>query len=142
MANAIYPKYKKSLLSGAANVSLTSETVKVSLIDDDGTANTDYSASHQFYSDLNNANSGVIATVTLSNVTVSDDAVVDADNVTFQSVANSANDAEALLFWIDTGNTETSHLVAWMDTNVTGLPITPDGSNIDITWSTSGIFKL
>jgi hypothetical protein len=114
----------------------------VSLIDDDGTANTDYSASHQFYSDLNNANSGVIATVTLSNVTLSDDAVVDADNVTFQSVANSANDAEALLFWIDTGNTETSHLVAWMDTNVTGLPITPDGSNIDITWSTSGIFKL
>jgi len=29
-----------------------------------------------------------------------------------------------------------------MDTNINGLPMTPDGSNVEISWSTSGIFKL
>lgn len=132
MANAIYDKYKESLLSGAANVALDSETVKISLID---TAEETYNSTDQFYSDVAN----VVSSATLANVSITN-GVLNADDVTFVDLTGES--AEALLIWIDTGNTETSHLVAWMDTNIDGLPITPDGSNVDITWSTDGIFKL
>ena len=56
MANAIYDKYKTSLLTGTANVSLTTETVKISLINS-GVEN--FIATDQFYSDVTVAN-GVI----------------------------------------------------------------------------------
>lgn len=132
MANAIYDKYKESLMGGAANVALDSETVKISLID---TAEEVFTSTDQFYSDVAN----VVATETLANVSITN-GVLNADDIRFESVSGAS--AEALLIWIDTGDANTSHLVAWMDTNIDGLPITPDGSNVDITWSTSGIFKL
>jgi len=81
-----------------------------------------------------------VANATLTNVTLTN-GVLDADDVRFVSVTDTT-ECEALLFYIDTGNTATSRLVAFMDTNINGLPITPDGSNVDISWSTSGIFKL
>lgn len=138
MANAIYDKYKEALLNGSANTSLTSETVKVSLIESN-TSVEPFTSTDEFYSDV----TSVVATATLTNVTVTD-GVLDADNLTFESVTDTTVDgyADALLFWIDTGNTSTSRLVAWMDSDINGLPITPDGANIDITWSSSGIFKL
>ena len=141
MANAIYDKYKEAILSGAANSSLTSETVKVSLIDSAVSAEP-YTATDEFYDDVTIANT-VLATVTLSNVTVTN-GVLDADDVTFTSVTDISTDgdADALLFWIDTGDTATSRLVAYMDTNIDGLPITPDGSDIVVTWAVDGIFKL
>ena len=140
MANAIYPKYKEALLTGDSNISLSSGTVKISLVDADTTA---YSSLNQFYSDLD-AN-GVITTVSMSNKTVTN-GVFDADDVTFTSVSanTSLTDGigDSLLIWIDTSDENTSRLVAWLDTNISGLPITPDGSNVDITWNSSGIFQL
>lgn len=138
MANVIYDKYKEALLSAEDNVSLTSNTttVKVSLINSDVEV---FNSTDQFYDDITVAN-GVIATTTLANTSVTN-GVLDGDNLVFETVEDEI-ECEALLFWIDTGNTATSRLVAWMDTNIDGLPITPDGSNVDVTWSTSGIFKL
>ena len=140
MANAIYPKYKEALLTGDSNISLSSGTVKISLVDADTTA---YSSLNQFYSDLD-AN-GIITTASMTNKTVTN-GVFDADDVTFTSVSanTSLTDGigDSLLIWIDTSDANTSRLVAWLDTNVSGLPITPDGSNVDITWNSSGIFQL
>lgn len=137
MANAIYDKYKEQIMSTAADTNLLTETVKVSLINSDVT---NFSSADEFYSDLNST-VGVIATATLANKSVTN-GVLNADDIVFPSVANTNPESEALLFWIDTGVTTTSRLVCWLDTNITGFPITPDGSNVDITWSTSGIFKL
>jgi hypothetical protein len=134
MTDLIYPKYKEALLSGASDISLDTETVKVSLLDTDVQAqsNTD-----QFYSDINE--NAEIGTVVLANTSVSN-GVFSADDVSI--VPESNTESEALLLWIDTANTETSRLVAWLDDSVTGLPITPNGSNVDITWNQSGIFQL
>jgi hypothetical protein len=52
------------------------------------------------------------------------------------------NSIEALLIYIDTGSAATSRLVAYIDTGVTGLPVTPNGGDIVITWNASGIFQL
>ena len=47
-----------------------------------------------------------------------------------------------LVIYIDTGTASTSPLVAFLDTSVTGLPVTPNGGDITITWNASGIFTL
>lgn len=138
MANVIYDKYKEAVLTSAADSSLTAGSVKVTLVD---SGTTEFRSTDEFYSDLSNTDLGILETADLTNVTCIN-GVLDADDVLFTDVANTAIDAEALLLWIDTADANTSRLVAWMDTNINGLPITPDGSNVDIIWSSSGIFKL
>lgn len=133
MANAIYPLYKQALLDGSSDIDVNDGTVKVALVD---TGTYTYSAAHDFYNDL----SGVVGTPgAIGNTTVTN-GLFDGDNVTFTSV--SGNSVEALVIYIDTGNTATSRLVAYIDTGVTGLPVTPNGGDITITWNASGIFQL
>jgi hypothetical protein len=133
MANAIYPLYKQALLDASSNVDLNDGTVKVALVD---TGTYTYSAAHEFLSSL----SGVVGTAqTIANTTVTG-GVFDGDNVTFTAVSGSS--VEALVIYIDTGVAGTSRLVAYIDTGQTGLPVTPNGGDITITWSGSGIFAL
>jgi hypothetical protein len=133
MANAIYPKYKEALLDAAANVDINDGTVKVALVD---TGTYTYNAAHDFYNDV----SGVVGTPqTIGNTTVTD-GVFDGDNVTYTAVTG--NSVEALVIYIDTGDPATSRLVAYIDTGVTGLPVTPNGGDITVTWNASGIFAL
>jgi hypothetical protein len=47
-----------------------------------------------------------------------------------------------LIIYRHTGTEATSHLIAFFDTGVTGLPVTPNGGNITVAWSGSGIFAL
>jgi len=133
MANAIYPLYKQALLDASANVDLNDGTVKVALVD---TGVYTYSASHEFLTSL----SGVVGTAqTINNTTVTN-GLFDGDNVTYTAV--SGNTVEALVIYIDTGSSATSRLVAYIDTSVTGLPVTPNGGDITISWNASGIFQL
>ncbi len=133
MANAIYPLYKQALLDASANVDINDGTVKTVLID---TGVYSYNAAHEFYSSV----SGQVGTPqTINNTTVTN-GLFDGDNVTFPTVTG--NTAEAILIYIDTGSAATSRLVAWLDTSVTGLPVTPNGGDITITWNASGIFQL
>lgn len=137
MADAIYPKYKEALLSGAADVALDTSNVVVSLVDRQVTP---FSVTDQYFSDLNE--NGVDGANQLSNTSVTD-GVFKADPVEVEITSNT--ESEAILLWINTGNTETSRLVAWLDESVIGLPIIPEFPNdafIDITWNESGIFKL
>jgi len=138
MANAIYPNYKEALLGGDSNISLANgeSTVKVGLID---TANNPYSASDTFLSDIDTTSGGIIASATITNTTITD-GLFNGDDVTFSSVTG--DQCEALLIWIDTGAEATSRLVAFLDTGVSGLPVSPNGSDIDIEWNVSGIFQL
>lgn len=135
MANAIYPKYKEALISGSANSALSTGTVKAVLID---TADEAYNAADTFLSDITGA--GIVGTAqTIGTKTVTN-GLFDGDNVTFTGVTG--DQAEAILIYIDTGVAGTSRLVAWLDTGVTGLPVTPNGGDITITWNASGIFQL
>lgn len=140
MANALYNKAKEKFLnpgtlgttSGTA-IDLADDTIKVALVD---TGTYTFSAAHEFYSSV----SGVVGTPqTLSSKTVTD-GVFDAADVTFTSVTGSS--VEALIIYKDTGTNSTSPLIAYIDTVTSGLPVTPNGGNISITWNASGIFAL
>lgn len=134
MANAIYPKYKETILGAATNTNLLTGTVKVALVD---TGVYTYSATHQFVSSL----TGVVGTAGTIGATKSvTNGLFDGGDVTFSAV--SGNSVEALVIYVDTGTAGTSPLVAYIDTGVTGLPVTPNGGDITITWNASGIFQL
>lgn len=137
MANAIYPKYKEALLGGAANSAITGSGATglfVALVD---TGTYTYSAAHEFYSSL----SGVVGTdqeITSPTLT---NGVVDGGDVTFTAV--SGNSVEALVIYRkNAGANTTWRLVAYLDSGQTGLPVTPNGGNISVTWNASGIIGL
>lgn len=134
MANALYPKWKEQLLQFTANNNLSSGTVKVALID---TGTYTYNSADQFWSSASAASIGTPQTIGSKTFT---NGVFDGDDVTFTAV--SGNTIEALILYIDTGNAATSPLVAFIDTGVTGLPVTPNGGDITVTWNATGIFAL
>lgn len=133
MANAIYPRYKEALLTGNTNISLTSGTVKIALVD---TGTYTYNGDHQYYANLSGvtANSAALGTKAVTN------GYFTSANATFTAVSGAQS--EALIIWIDTGVSTTSRLVTYLDTNVTGLPVTPNGGDITVVANTSGWFLL
>lgn len=141
MANAIYPKAKRKWMfpgtlgtTQGTSIDLESDTIKVALVD---TGTYTYATSHEYYSDL----SGVVGTPqTITTPALLSDITFDGDNVTFTSVSGAT--VEALVIYKDTGTAGTSPLIAYIDTGVTGLPVTPNGGNITITWDAAGIFTL
>ena len=133
MANALYPKWKQALLEFTANNDLDGQTVKVALV----TAGYTYTSTDQYYSSVSASVVGTPQTIGSKTFT---DGVFDGADVTFTSVTGSQ--AVSLVIYIDTGNAATSPLVAFIDTGVTNLPVTPNGGDILITWNASGIFAL
>lgn len=132
MANALYPKAKEGLL-GALN--LVTGTVRAVLVD---TGTYTYSATHQYLSSVP-AGSRIGTAQTLATKTVLN-GTFDAADITFPSVPL-GDAAEAILIYVDTGTESTSPLVAFIDT-ATGLPVTPNGGSITVTWPSNGIFIL
>lgn len=133
MANALYPKWKEALLNGGSDSQLNG-TVKVALID---LADYTYSAAHDFWDD---ASAGVVGTPQTLGSKTFVTGLFDAADATFTAV--SGDPCEAIIIYIDTGTPATSRLVAFLDTGVTGLPVTPNGGDITISWNASGIFQL
>ncbi len=138
MANAVYPKFKQSLFTEAdTNKSLNQTGTNgtfVALVD---TGTYTYSASHQFYSSL----SGIVGTdqeITTPTVT---NGTFDGDDVTFTAVSGASVEA-LVLYRKNSGANTTWRLVLYEDTSVTGLPVTPNGGNIVVTWNASGIFTI
>lgn len=140
MANAFFPKYKGFLLSAAANVSLDQNTSTdgpfCALVD---TGTYTYSAAHDFYDDL----SGVVGTdqrITTPTVAAAT-GLFDGDDLTYTAV--SGNSVEALVIYRkNSGANTTWKVVLYLDTSVTGLPVTPNGGNITVTWNASGIAQI
>lgn len=133
MANAVYPLYKQALIQGTAGTSLTG-TLKAVLID---TALYTYSAAHDFYNDVSAGAVGTPGTIGSKTYT---NGLLDGADVTFTAVSGAS--CEAIILFLDTGTPATSALVAYIDTGVTGLPVTPNGGDITITWNASGIIQF
>lgn len=131
MANALYPKIKEALLQG--DVALDTDTVKVALVD---TGAYTYSSAHQFLSSVAGitATSGALASKTFTNGTF------DSADPVFTAATGAVS--EALVLYVDTGTAGTSRLIAYYDTGVTGLPVTPNGGDINVQVNAAGWFSL
>jgi len=142
MASVLYPLYKEALLSAAANTALNlgdaTNGPYCSLIDE-GTYT--YSAAHQFYSSAATSAVGPASGVQLTTPTVTA-GTFDAGDVTFTAVTG--NSVEALIiFRHNSGANTTWYLVSLLESDyITGLPVTPNGGDILITWHASGIWTM
>ena len=133
MASVIYPKAKESFLSQNPSIDMDTDTIKAALVD---TGTYTYSAAHQYYSSV----SGVVGTpATLASKTVTS-GTFDAADVTYTAVTG--NSVEAIIIYKDTGSAATSPLIAYIDSASSGLPVTPNGGDITVSWNASGIFSL
>jgi hypothetical protein len=142
MANALYDKGREGFLAG--DLDWNTHEFRVILVDA-----ADYVvalATHQFLSDVPAA-ARVATSVALGTVTVTA-GVADAADITFTAVTG--DPSEALIIYqhaLTVGGTalaETAaRLVAYIDT-ATGLPVTPNGGDITVTWDAGAnkIFKL
>lgn len=138
MANAIYPKWKEAALQATASASLSgSGATGVYAVLVDTSAYT-YDAAHEFYSDL----AGVVGpSVELSAGKTYTGGLFDADDIVLPAVTGSS--VEALVLFIKTAGANTTwRLFAYLDTDVGGLPFTPSGGDVTITWNASGIAQL
>ena len=133
MANAVYPKFKEALWLQSANSNANTGTLRAALVD---TGTYTYSAAHEFLTSL----TGVVGTAQVIGSKTFTNGVFDGADVTYPSVSGSS--AEAIVIYIDTGTAGTSRLVAYLDSGFTGLPVTPNGGDITVTWNASGIFAL
>jgi hypothetical protein len=124
-------------LQGDANTVLTGSGTTglyVALVD---TGTYTYSAAHQFYSSL----SGIVGTDQEITSVTTTGGLIDGNDVTFTAVSGAS--VEALVYYRkNAGANTTWRLVAYQDTSVTGLPVTPNGGNIAITFNASGIIQL
>jgi hypothetical protein len=137
MANAIYPKFKQSLMTAKTGVAIDVATMSVAICN----STYAYAASHAVLNDITAglvANNDLTTPAVYANGTFEDSG---AASITFTAVpAGTAIESLVIYKWNTSGSD--SHVVAYLDTNVTNLPVTPNGGDITITWDTSGIFTL
>jgi len=136
MANALYEFWKNGLLQlNASNTfNLSTNTIKVAL------SRASYTSTDQYYSSViastvTGTTPAVIGSKSFSN------GVFSGGNVSFTAVPTGAA-ITSLIIYSDSGLASSSPLIAFIDANVTNLPVTPNGGDIAITWNISGIFKL
>jgi hypothetical protein len=133
MANTVYPKYMEAVIQASSDSSLAG-TLKAVLID---TADYTYSAAHDFYDDVSAGAVGTPQTIGSKTYT---NGLLDGADVTYTAVTG--DPCEAIIIFLDTGTPSTSRLVAYLDTGVGGLPVTPNGGDVNITWNASGIIQF
>lgn len=135
MANTLYDFARQRFLE--AQINWMTDTIKVILVDTG--AYTPQTGIHQYLSDIPTS-ARIAGPVTLTSKATTGGAA-DAADCTFVSVTG--NSIEAIIIYADTGVEATSPLIAFIDT-ATGLPITPNGGDIIVTWDngTNKIFKV
>ena len=135
MANALYGKGREAIL--AAQIDWVGTDMRIIIVD-----LTDYTLLIDADDNLDDVGaSGTVAESSNLSTKTETLGVADADNVTFSSVTGDACDY--VIGFEETGTENTSQLIFNIDT-ASGIPVTPNGGDITVTWDNGSdkIFKL
>ena len=135
-ANAAYDTFKEGILGNTA-FDLDTDVIKASLID---SADYTFSAAHDEYSGASRdvALAAIVAeSPQLGSPTVTA-GVFDTANFTWSAVTG--DQSEAVILWDDTLTND--RLMIFYDTGMTGMPVTPNGGDINFTVHGSGWFAI
>jgi len=135
MANALYDTFKFGL--GAKVFDMDVDVFKASLID---SADYTFSAAHDEYSGGARDVPAVAIVKESGDIAGTWAAGGVFDSADFTWTAVSGDQSEAVILWDDT--TVNDRLVAFYDTGITGMPVTPNGGDINVTVNASGWFSL
>jgi len=137
MANALYNPFKQQLLDNTTAIDMDGDVIKATLID---AADYTFSAAHDEYSGGSTdvataakvAESAALGSPTCTSGTF--------DTADFTWTAVTGDQSENIILWDDTVTND--RLVAFYDTGMTGMPVTPNGGDINVTVNASGWFAL
>lgn len=116
---------------------MDTDIIKATLVD---TGTYTYSAAHTTYATDIGAGAKIAVSAQLTAPTIVDGVFDTAD---FSWTAVSGLVSEAIVIWNDTPTTPTADpLCAFYDTGMTGMPVTPNGGNINVTVHASGWWAL
>ncbi|WP_409428372.1 hypothetical protein [Mycobacterium sp. SMC-11] len=135
MTSFVYDKAREKFLNGGIN--WTTDTIKAVLVT---AAYSQDAATHEFLSSITSGNRlSVSAELTSKTSTAG---VADAADAVFAAVSGSQG--VAVVLYKDTGTDTTSPLIAYIDQATAGLPVTPNGGDINCVWDNGAnkIFKL
>jgi len=141
MANGLFASYRNST-GNSTNPDLTTLTIKAMFVDNlDDTA---VLATDDFIDDILSAARvpAIASCPALASKTIGPTVgvgVFDAADTVFTAL--SGDQSEQLILFEDSGVETTSDLLAMWDT-ATGLPLTPNGGDVTVQWSASGIFRF
>ena len=141
MADALHDPGREGFLLG--EIDWDTATIKCSLL-----RGYTFSAAHKFVSDVTGAGGTLVSTFTLASKTGTS-GVADAADGVFTSVATGAACQALLIYQASavTGGADVAataqRVIAYID-SYTGLPVTPNGANINVTFPNDAnkIFKL
>ena len=134
MANKLYPKSKKQFLQ--AGIDLSAVNIRAILVD---TGAYTYDDAHDFLDDIPSG-ARIAVSENLTGKTFGDNGSFDSDDPAFIGVSGAS--IESIVLYVHTGTDSTSRLIMYQDNGVTGLPLTPDGSDVQITVDAGGWFVL
>jgi hypothetical protein len=137
MANALFSKCLQAFLDG--QISWTNDPIKAVLINSDI-----YTPNFALHNSLTNIPTAArMATSPSLTGKSSLDGVADADDVTFTEFAVTGIEAGAIVLYKDTGDPQTSTLIAYFD-SATGLPVTVNGGDVTVVFdnSVNKVFRL
>lgn len=144
MASVLYDNGRQGFLDGSIVWKSGGSVLKCALV-----RGYTFSAAHQFYSDVTGAGGTLTADSPAMAPAAVGAGVADAADVTFTAVTAGAPYTAIIVFQSSavTGGVDVARtaqrLIAYIDT-ATGLPVTPNGQNITISWDNGAnrIFKL
>ncbi len=134
MASALYDKGRNAFLKG--DVDMLVDTIKIALL---ATTHTPDLVNDEFWDDVSADIIGSAVALGTKDCTAG---VFDAADATFPTVTGA--ECSYIAMYHDTGTPATSTLIALLDNDVTGLPVTPNGGDIEVQWAATAnkIFKL
>ena len=135
MANAQYDPYKVLLLTTGLN--LATDDIRAILTD---LADYTFATTHSSLTDVAaGARVGQLAAGLGSKTTLL--GVFDSDDDVYSSV--SGDESEAIVLYSHTGGSDAARLlVGYYDTGMTGIPVTPNGGDINLLVNASGWFNF
>lgn len=142
MANALFDSYRNGII-GSHSTRVDYDADTISLMGIDHTDDVPVVATDDFLSDI--ASGGRVPAIgsapNLASKTIGTIAVgvADAADVVFTTL--SGDQFESMVLFKNTGTDTTSDLIAFWDT-ASGLPFTPNGGDLTVVFSGSGIFRI
>jgi hypothetical protein len=135
VANALYDTFKQGL--GLKVFDMDADVFKATLID---SADYTYSAAHDFYGGGTPDVPAAAKVAASGDISGTWSAAGVFDSADFTWTAVSGDQSEAIVIWDDT--IVDDRLAAFYDTGMTGMPVTPNGGDINVTVHASGWFAL
>lgn len=140
MPNAVFAEHRDNVIEGIGpNVGTAS--IKAMFVDHGTDTPNTAQAGDEFISDILSgarvpaiASAPVLATKTFGTIATG---VFDAADTVFPALSGAS--VESLILFEDSGVETTSDLMTFWDT-ATGLPFTPNGGDVTVTWNASGIY--